>query len=307
MAYRVLEVTLHSARDLKNVNFISRMEVYAVATISGDPLTSQSTPPDPYGGRHPSWNATLHFTVPAGAGAGGCLHVLLRAERALGDRDIGEVIVPLSEILSGGGGGPYVDMGPRPPQFASYQVRKVHRPEPRGVLHLSYRLGPVVAPPPQIVVAPPHQHHVVDAFPVSPPYEYLPPPPESYLAGRKPPPSPPISKPPPPPATRPAATGEAAVGHVVAGLPAPVAAKADRLVTSTPSPVTSSKADWQVARAPPPPESRTKGMRNNNKNGNFEFEMGLVGGMMTSDVMCDAAVYNAGYRAGLNDRSRAVY
>uniref|UniRef100_J3MNY9 C2 domain-containing protein n=1 Tax=Oryza brachyantha TaxID=4533 RepID=J3MNY9_ORYBR len=65
MAYRVLEVTLHSARDLKNVNFISRMEVYAVATISGDPLTRQCTPSDPYGGRHPAWNATLRFTVAA--------------------------------------------------------------------------------------------------------------------------------------------------------------------------------------------------------------------------------------------------
>uniref|UniRef100_A0A0D3GUT3 C2 domain-containing protein n=1 Tax=Oryza barthii TaxID=65489 RepID=A0A0D3GUT3_9ORYZ len=75
MAYRVLEVTLHSARDLKNVNFISRMEVYAVATISGDPLTRQCTPPDPYGGRHPAWNATLRFTVPpTAASAAGCLH-----------------------------------------------------------------------------------------------------------------------------------------------------------------------------------------------------------------------------------------
>jgi hypothetical protein len=38
MAYRVLEVTIQSAKDLKRVNLLSRMEVYAVVSISGDPL-----------------------------------------------------------------------------------------------------------------------------------------------------------------------------------------------------------------------------------------------------------------------------
>ncbi|KAK1613839.1 hypothetical protein QYE76_019356 [Lolium multiflorum] len=125
MAYRVLEVTLLSAKDLKNVNLITRMEVYAVATISGDPITRQCTPPDPYGGRNPTWNATLRFDVPPTAeeAKGGCLHILLRAERTFGaDRDVGEVIVPLPEVLTGGGLG-----APNMPQFASYQVRKVHR------------------------------------------------------------------------------------------------------------------------------------------------------------------------------------
>ncbi|KAL6885611.1 hypothetical protein ACP4OV_010390 [Aristida adscensionis] len=145
MAYRELELTLLSARDLKNVNLISRMEVYAVVTISGDPLTRQCTAADPYGGRHPSWNATLRFAVPPTpeAAARGCLHVLLRAERVLGDRDVGEVVVPLAELLAGAA---TAGAQPPPPRLASYQVRKVHRGEPRGVLSVSYRLGPVVAP-----------------------------------------------------------------------------------------------------------------------------------------------------------------
>ncbi|KAJ1269951.1 hypothetical protein BS78_06G017500 [Paspalum vaginatum] len=143
MAYRELELTLLSARDLKNVNLITRMDVYAVATISGDPLTRQCTAPDPHGGRHPCWNATLRFNVPptAAAAAGACLHVLLRAERVLGDRDVGEVVVPLADLLAAA-----APAGPTPPQLASYPVRKVHRWEPRGVLNVSYRLGPVVAP-----------------------------------------------------------------------------------------------------------------------------------------------------------------
>ncbi|KAE8801990.1 mucin-1-like [Hordeum vulgare] len=146
MAYRALEVTLLSAKDLKNVNLITRMEVYAVATISGDPITRQCTPPDPHGGRNPTWNATLRFDVPATAeeARGGCLHVLLRAERMFGgDRDVGEVIVPLAELLTGGGLG-----APSSPRFASYQVCKVHRSETRGSLYLTYRLGPVIPPPP---------------------------------------------------------------------------------------------------------------------------------------------------------------
>jgi hypothetical protein len=145
MAYRVLEVTLLSAKDLKNVNLIMRMEVYAVATISGDPITRQCTPPDPYGGRNPTWNVTLRFNVPPTAeeAKGGCLHILLRAERTFGaDRDVGEVIVPLPEVLTGGGLG-----APNTPQFASYQVRKVHRTETRGLFYLTYRLGAIVVSP----------------------------------------------------------------------------------------------------------------------------------------------------------------
>uniref|UniRef100_A0A0E0LPL2 C2 domain-containing protein n=1 Tax=Oryza punctata TaxID=4537 RepID=A0A0E0LPL2_ORYPU len=300
MAYRVLEVTLHSARDLKNVNFISRMEVYAVATISGDPLTRQCTPPDPYGGRHPAWNATLRFTVPpTAASAAGCLHVLLRAERSLGDRDIGEVIIPLADILSGSG--PY-DLGARPPQFASYQVRKLHRSEPRGVLHLSYRLGPVIAPQTVVAYPAPPPPPQFETTPPSPPY--VPPPPDAYL--RKPaPPSPPAAKPPPPPpplakppqaaATPPAPTR---AGGNVAALPSPAVAKADRHM-ATPSPA---KADWQMVGMP------TKGTSNN---GSLEFERGLnaglvggaIGGMLVgSEMVSDAAFYHAGYRAGRADR-----
>jgi hypothetical protein len=149
MAHRELELTLLSARDLKSVNLFTRMDVCAVASISGDPMTRQSTPTDTSGGRNPSWNATFRFNVPPSAaaaasssdGGGGWIHVLLRSERAFGDRDIGEVVVPLAELLTGVDG-----TGPQPPRLASYQVHTVLRGEPRGVLNASYRLGPVVAP-----------------------------------------------------------------------------------------------------------------------------------------------------------------
>ncbi|XP_047065058.1 protein SRC2-like [Lolium rigidum] len=150
MAYRVLEVTLLSAKNLKNMNLFSRMEVYAVATIAGYPITQQCTPPDPHGGRNPTWNATVWFAVPPIAREATCgrLHILLRMKRTFGaDRDVGEVMVPLAELFTGVGchGCDYLD-GPTLPQFASYQIRNAHRRDARSVLNLTYRLGPVFTP-----------------------------------------------------------------------------------------------------------------------------------------------------------------
>ncbi|CAD6216730.1 unnamed protein product [Miscanthus lutarioriparius] len=286
MAYRTLEVTLLSAKGLKRVNLISRMEVYAVVTISGDPLTRQCTQPDPYGGRHPCWNTSFRFNVPPSAAtATGCLHVLLRTERALGDRDVGEVIVPLADILAGGGAAS--DPGARPPQLASYQVRKVHRCEPRGVLNVSYRLGPIVAP----------QARAVDeatttfvGYPMprqfyTPPYAYLPsplslapPPPPAQAAGRD------AQLQPPPQYSLPAAT------YPQAAATYPQQAAAGRAAVPAPA--------------------------SGESNGKLDFGAGLgaglvsgaIGGMLVAGdvMMSDAAAYNSGYRAGLADGGAAA-
>ncbi|KAM0847923.1 hypothetical protein ACQ4PT_054696 [Festuca glaucescens] len=124
----------------------------------------ECTPPDPYGGRNPTWNAAL--VIPTAEEAkGGCLHILLRAERTFGaDGDVGEVIVPVPEVLTGGGLG-----APNMPQFASYQVRKVHCAKTRGLLYLMYHLGP-------IVVTPPANDWPVVGYPVQ---QEMPPPPSS--------------------------------------------------------------------------------------------------------------------------------
>jgi hypothetical protein len=70
--------------------------------------------------------------------------VLLRTERALGfdHRDVGEVLVPLADLLAGA----CVSGAQRRCASASFQVRKVQCAEHHGVLSLSYRLGPVMAP-----------------------------------------------------------------------------------------------------------------------------------------------------------------
>ncbi|KAI4975967.1 hypothetical protein ZWY2020_049574 [Hordeum vulgare] len=113
----------------------SSSEVYAVVSLSGDPRSRQRVATDRSGGRNPTWNATVRFAVPANAA--GSVHVLLRAERALGDRDVSEVHIPLSELLSGAPGGVV------PVKFVAYQVRKIGFGKPQGVLNFSYKLGEV--------------------------------------------------------------------------------------------------------------------------------------------------------------------
>lgn len=148
MAHRVLELTLVSGHNLRDVNVFSRMEVYAITSVFGDPRTRQRSQTDRDGARHPTWDDTFLFTVPPTAAkasaAGAYLHVLLRTERLFGfhDRDIGEVFIPLADLLACACVGD-------PPRCASYPVRKVHCTEHRGMLTVTYRFGPVMAPLPQ--------------------------------------------------------------------------------------------------------------------------------------------------------------
>lgn len=91
MAHRALDLTLISAQELKNVNLISKLHVYAVVSLSGDMRTRQRTPTDWHGSENPIWNHTFHFLIPADGDSASRLsiNVLLRAERMLSDREIG--------------------------------------------------------------------------------------------------------------------------------------------------------------------------------------------------------------------------
>jgi hypothetical protein len=144
MAYQILNLTLISATDLKKVTFFSRMRVYAVASISGgDPCTpSHGTQVDFHGGRNPTWNAMLQLPIPAGADTRGlALHVLLRSKAPFfGHRDVGEVFVPLNDLLSGSSADGGAD-----PRTMSYQVRRPVSGRAHGVLYFSYKFSDVKA------------------------------------------------------------------------------------------------------------------------------------------------------------------
>jgi hypothetical protein len=158
MAYQVLEVTLISAKDLKRVTLFTKMRVYAVASISGgDPrLPTHRTYADREGGRNPMWHAPLRFTIPPAADPTGlALHVLLRAERAFGDRDVGEVFVPVRDLATAA-----PDGGEQ--RHLSYQVRRPVSGHKRGVLHISYKLTDAPAPAPDAAAPYGHRQFVPD-------------------------------------------------------------------------------------------------------------------------------------------------
>lgn len=141
MAYRTLEINVISAEGLKHVNLISKMDVYAVVSISGDSSSANHkqqktrTPVDRSGGSNPTWNFPIKFTIDESLAQQNrlCVDFKLRCDRVLGDKDIGEVNVPIKELLDSPGDGKSM-------QFVSYQVRKPSG-KPKGELRFAYKFG----------------------------------------------------------------------------------------------------------------------------------------------------------------------
>lgn len=136
MAYKTLEITLISAKGLKNVNLIGKMDVYVVAYLSDDPKNKQKTHVHQDGGTNPSWNYTMRFNIDDANASRSEKYIvfILKHEHTFGaDKELGEVIVPLKELLNG-----VKDLNS--PHFVTYQVRRVSSGKPQGELKLSYKL-----------------------------------------------------------------------------------------------------------------------------------------------------------------------
>ncbi|KAJ7955079.1 Protein SRC2 [Quillaja saponaria] len=165
MERRTLELNLISARDLKDVNLFSKMDVYAVVSLSDDQISKQKakTTIDRDCGPNPNWNFPMKFTIDESLAKQNRLTLVikLKTERNLGtDKDIGEVNVPVKELLDSIGDGKSL-------QFVSYQVRKPSG-KPQGALNISYKFGekiaaPVAAPVPTVPKGEP-----VTAYPAAP-------------------------------------------------------------------------------------------------------------------------------------------
>ncbi|KAB1214010.1 BON1-associated protein 2 [Morella rubra] len=226
MEYKTLEVNVLSATDLKDLNHFSKMGVYVVVSLSGDSQHEQKakTNVDQHGGTSPSWNFPMKFTINESAVRQNrlILEFKLRCERSLGgDKDIGEVYVPVQELLNSIGDGKTL-------QFLSYQVTQPSG-QHKGVLNFSYRFSEEVAaserslpdaevyherpvtvyPPPTVVEPSPPPYDGLYPLPPAPPpggYPYAPQPPpppyQTYAYGYEyppPPPPPGYGYPPPPP------------------------------------------------------------------------------------------------------------
>lgn len=213
MEYRPLDITVISAENLKDVNLISKMDVYVEVSMGGNPVGKRKTHVDKDGGKNPEWNQRLKFDVGVDVlAANPALPLLfkIRSDRPLGDKDIGDVSVPIKELLLAADGGERV---------VEYQVRTPSG-KPKGTLKFSYKFGDKLTAPAE----PPPAHvgklkskntggEAVTAYPAHPgPSATYPPPAhvgyaQPYAAGHTPsqpgygypPPQPGYGAPPPAP------------------------------------------------------------------------------------------------------------
>ncbi|XVF41891.1 hypothetical protein PTKIN_Ptkin01aG0316800 [Pterospermum kingtungense] len=146
MEFRPIEIKVISAKDLKDVNLFTKMDVYAVVSINGDYRTAQRTPVDKDCGSNPKWNYTMRFTIDEAIARQNRLYLVftLKSERQLGDRDIGTVQVPIKELLD--------QNDNKGEHNVSYSVKRPNG-KPKGVVDFSYKFGdkfnqPVPQPPP---------------------------------------------------------------------------------------------------------------------------------------------------------------
>nr|XP_043615934.1 protein SRC2-like [Erigeron canadensis] len=99
MDYRQLDITVISASGLKNVNFFMKMGVYVVVSlISSNSITKQKTHVSNCN-KNPRWNRRINFAVQESAIQTSTLLFILYSKRVFGDRIIGEVLIPVRELL----------------------------------------------------------------------------------------------------------------------------------------------------------------------------------------------------------------
>ncbi|MFS7964258.1 putative C2 domain-containing protein [Helianthus anomalus] len=96
--YRPLDITVISATGLDNFLYFFRMRVYVVVSLlNGNSVVEKKT--HSTHGRNPKWNHRIKFPVEEKAIHTTTLLFVLRQHRICGDKDIGEVSIPVSELL----------------------------------------------------------------------------------------------------------------------------------------------------------------------------------------------------------------
>ncbi|XP_021904881.1 protein SRC2-like, partial [Carica papaya] len=244
----------------------------AVVKISGQSKKEKAkTPVHKDSGPNPTWNFPVKFTIDDSLAQQNRLTLVFefKNEGTFSDKDIGEVSVPVKELLDSSSKG---DVGATM-KTVTYQVRTPSG-KPKGMLTFSYKFGDLVAHAAEKKV----DHEPVTAYPAvgsssapyaghagaypPPPAGYGYPPPQQY--GGYPPQQPPPGYGYPPP-------------HPGYGYPP------------------------QPGYGYPPVQQPPK------KNSKFGMGLGAgllggaLGGLLIGDMVSDAASYDAGYDAGFDD------
>jgi len=283
MEHRTLELNLASAKDLKDLNIFSKMDVYAVLSLSGDQKTK--TPVHRNGGTNPTWNFPVKFTFDESVARQNrlALEIKIRSERALAtDKDIGQVHVPLMELLKQPGDGKSF-------QHVSYQVRKPSG-KPKGALNFSYKFGDEFAAPAKVSApAPTSPSHKVDPVTAYPAPAVGSTSSAAYPAMYPPPPPPQYAYPPPP---QPAHGYGYAPQHGYGYAPQAAYGYAPQAAYGyAPQP--------GYGYAPPPPAAAAV-QRPGKNNLGMGLGAGLLGGALGGLLIGDM-ISDAGYDAGFGD------
>ena len=94
----MLELTLISASNLKDVNFISKMETYVVINLP--PNSEYTSKVDSKGGVNPRWNEAFGLLLPKTLLQRGDSRIKIEIYTlsTLGPKFVGDVSIPLSDI-----------------------------------------------------------------------------------------------------------------------------------------------------------------------------------------------------------------
>ncbi|CAN4111106.1 unnamed protein product [Withania somnifera] len=159
MELRPLDIKVISAENIKNVNTFSKMDVYAEVFLSSN-APKQKTFVDKNSGTNPKWNHSMKFTLHESSLAQPGLYLIIRlkSERTLGDKEIGEVSVPVHDLFNQSTPDGTAE------RFVQYPVI-TENGKPKGTLKFSYKFGEKFTAPEQKRDV---NHEPVTAYPAAP-------------------------------------------------------------------------------------------------------------------------------------------
>ncbi|XP_010545020.1 PREDICTED: protein SRC2 homolog [Tarenaya hassleriana] len=139
MECRSLEITVASAKGLKKVKHLSKMDVYVTVKLSGDPAyTGQlehRTHVAKDGGTSPTWsNSAFTFTIREALANANRLVITFKITCDRSNKDIGEAHVPVRDLLD------HVGADKAGQRYITYKVKKPNG-KPRGEINFFYRFG----------------------------------------------------------------------------------------------------------------------------------------------------------------------
>ncbi|KAL4353701.1 hypothetical protein GQ457_06G020880 [Hibiscus cannabinus] len=167
----LLELNLHCAKDLKNVNLFTKMNVYAVVSFIGKCCTTQKSPVDKKCGACPNWNYAMMMPINEAIARRDHhkLVIRLKSDRMFGDKEIGTVQVLIRDLLDHNESNGKVEF-----QNLSCSVR-LPNGKIKGVLNFSYKFGDTFTIPAVPVSAhPPPPSQGMDKSASPPPAGYPP-------------------------------------------------------------------------------------------------------------------------------------